>query len=90
MRRILAVCALAAAGLLAAVLPASAASVFIVTDNHGALVTRQPVTAGEEIIHAGVAYTVQTVQGSNGTYLITVTPRLPVSDWGKQLAFAAT
>lgn len=49
---------------------------FAVTVNGGATVTREPLTVHQVIYCGGIAHTVQTVQGSNGVYTITLTPRL--------------
>lgn len=75
----------AAAALAGSAVPALAAvhAPFAVTDNGGVLVTRQPLTVGQEFFCGGIAYTVRTVQGSYGTYEFTVTPRFPVQDAGK-------
>jgi hypothetical protein len=82
--RAITIAVLAAAALVAAigaVTPALAAerTTFAVTDNAGVLVTRQPLTAGQEFYCGGIAYTVRAVRGS----IITVTPAFPAGDAGK-------
>lgn len=60
---------------------------FVVTDNGGALVTRQPLAVGQVIYSGGIAYTVQLVHGT-GIEEITLTPRLPAKDIGKTVPFS--
>lgn len=67
-------------GIIAAILAASLTHTpFIVTVNGNAEVTRQPLAVHQVITCGGVAHTVQSVQGSYGTYEITLTPRLTAS-----------
>ena len=101
-RNIFAAAALGASSLAAALalaVPASASvpgtsavlaghTPFTVTDNGGALVTRQPLTVHQVVYSGGIAETVQTAQGGNGTWEITVTPALPASDQGKTVLFS--
>lgn len=89
MRRLLA--ALLAAAALAVPATAAGAAVrtpFAVQDVNGALVTRQPLTAGQVIYSGGVAHTVVTARCSYGSCLITLAPALPVSDWGRTVLFS--
>jgi hypothetical protein len=67
---------------------ASASSMFVVMDNHGALVTKASLTQGELIAHDGIAYRVVLVHPlSSGVEEIILAPRLPASDSGP-LTFA--
>jgi hypothetical protein len=84
-RNVLAAVAVAVMAAIGIAVPASASAhqAFAVVDNHGVLVTAQPLVPGQVVLSDGIAHIVVGVSGG----VFRIIPALPVSDWGKTFTF---